>query len=541
MRGIFKNKIVLIVILIFGFCGLSQAELNDWAEGGYGQEDGATRDYYNLGGKLAWKNFMGDWIDASDFPQGLSPYSHAFIKDTDSIQMVEWNVTNLVKEWLTGTIQNHGLFLHVIAGKGSYNFRSREYTENKNQRPQLIIILDDGKIFSIEPEADTYLNPTTYKSLGGKSDFLSISSGSKGNNALIRFPLDSLSDRSIISAHLRLTTFAQYGNSNSLIGIFRCDQGTLYSAIAQNGIAENYYKDIGISKHEDVIFATGFEKKKWLKEWSSALYNYDTIDYDTERNFSPLSGRALRFWLVKGSHYGSGLKYKFQEKIGYEPEKIFFRYYLRLANNWNQAISGGKLPGFAGTYDKAGWGGRKPNGFDGWSARGTFLPTIQEKSNPLVGRTPIGTYCYNASQPTKYGEIWIWNQGKHGFPVPDKWYCIEQYLELNTPGEKNGIIMAWIDGYQVFEKTDILFRLSENLKIEHVLPNLYHGGKAVSPHDQHIYIDNVVIAKSYIGPMNVNCPESNPKCKEETEHSDSSFFSPFIEWCKSKVLEMQKK
>lgn len=48
---------------------------------------------------------------------------------------------------------------------------------------------------------------------------------------------------------------------------------------------------------------------------------------------------------------------------------------------------------------------------------------------------------------------------------------------------------------------DLRFRLTDKLKIEQVWMNLYHGGMTPSPHDQHVFIDNVVIAKSYIGPM----------------------------------------
>jgi hypothetical protein len=31
--------------------------------------------------------------------------------------------------------------------------------------------------------------------------------------------------------------------------------------------------------------------------------------------------------------------------------------------------------------------------------------------------------------------------------------------------------------------------------------NVYYGGKPPSPKDQHLFIDNVVIAREYIGPM----------------------------------------
>ena len=39
------------------------------------------------------------------------------------------------------------------------------------------------------------------------------------------------------------------------------------------------------------------------------------------------------------------------------------------------------------------------------------------------------------------------------------------------------------------------------MKIEQIWMNVYHGGKKPSPHDQHLFIDNVVIATKYIGPM----------------------------------------
>ena len=80
--------------------------------------------------------------------------------------------------------------------------------------------------------------------------------------------------------------------------------------------------------------------------------------------------------------------------------------------------------------------------------------------------------------------------------------CIrDRYCQLNSPGKKNGILRGWVDGHAAFEKTDVRFRLTDKLKIEQVWMNLYHGGKAPSPHDQHTFMDNVVIARSYIGPM----------------------------------------
>ena len=204
--------------------------------------------------------------------------------------------------------------------------------------------------------------------------------------------------------------------------------------------------------------------------------------------------------IAEGATGALNTLYKFKREIGEEPEEIFFRYYLRLADDWNQTLQGGKMPGISGTYGVAGWGGRKVDGTDGWSARGSFSLTIPE-GNPLAGLTPMGNYCYHADMKGYYGNVWIWQEGYRGFLENNRWYCVEQYLKMNTPGEKDGIIRAWIDGGPAFEKTDIRFRLVDKLKIEQIWMNVYHGGKKPSPYDQHLYIDNVVIARKYIGPM----------------------------------------
>jgi hypothetical protein len=78
--------------------------------------------------------------------------------------------------------------------------------------------------------------------------------------------------------------------------------------------------------------------------------------------------------------------FKFDKQVGTEPEEVYFRYYLRLADDWNQIVQGGKLPGISGTYGRAGWGGRKSNGKNGWSARGLFKMTVPAE-NPLAGTT----------------------------------------------------------------------------------------------------------------------------------------------------------
>jgi hypothetical protein len=198
--------------------------------------------------------------------------------------------------------------------------------------------------------------------------------------------------------------------------------------------------------------------------------------------------------------------YQFRKKTGAEPQEIYFRYYLRFGDDWNQTLDGGQMPGIGGTYGRAGWGGRKVNGKDGWSSRGAFRLTLPE-GNPLGGKQTLGFYCYHADMTGNYGDIWVWNKDYRGFLDNNRWYCVEQYVKLNTPGKDggkgalDGVLRAWIDGRPAFEKTDIRFRDVESLKVDEVWLNVYHGGTKPSPRDQHLYVDNVVIARSYIGPM----------------------------------------
>ncbi|MHB8898114.1 MAG: hypothetical protein ACYC6Y_05155, partial [Thermoguttaceae bacterium] len=135
-----------------------------------------------------------------------------------------------------------------------------------------------------------------------------------------------------------------------------------------------------------LVFRCDFQSDRWYQEWDerAAPAHVEPVESDPKLRFEPLAGKALRIQIEKGGHYGVSLAYRFQKRLGYEPEEIYFRYYLRFADDWNPR-QGGKLPGIGGTYGRAGWGGRPVHGDDGWSARGLF-------EGQKGGRTPIGYY-----------------------------------------------------------------------------------------------------------------------------------------------------
>ncbi len=99
----------------------------------------------------------------------------------------------------------------------------------------------------------------------------------------------------------------------------------------------------------------------------------------------------------------------------------------------------------------------------------------------------------------KYGDNWVWDGS--GFPglANNRWYCIEQYVKMNTPGKNDGVLRGWVDDNLVFEKTDVRMRDVDKLKIETVWINVYHGGTWTARNDQHLFIDDVTIGPTRIG------------------------------------------
>ena len=245
----------------------------------------------------------------------------------------------------------------------------------------------------------------------------------------------------------------------------------------------------GAGSDEDVVFRCDFEAEDWRKSWGEVGHrdNLEIVTSDPTLKFKPLRGRAVRVRIRKDGHYGGSLVCRFKKQSGTEPEEIYFRYYLRFADDWDPK-RGGKLPGVAGTYGRAGWGGRRVDGKNGWSARGLFKGREE-------GKTPVGYYCYHVDQKSRYGDNFLWKPSLEN----NRWYCLEQYVKLNTPGKHDGVLRGWIDGKIAFEKTDVRFRDVASLKIETVWMNFYHGGKWSSPTDDHVYIDEVVISRKRIG------------------------------------------
>jgi hypothetical protein len=380
--------------------------------------------------------------------------------------------------------------------QGTASFHSRE-ADDPAQRPVLLLTLANDRIVQVGPAADTYLACSTVRSLGCAK----VLRAGGDTNAVLQFHLP-VSNEQIVRAILRLSTTDRQHGSTALGVYALAPPIALGTQTPQTGLAAQYPGDSGIERDADVILFESFESSDWKRHWSEVgdTPTFTPVALDSALRFESLRGKALRVNVAKDAHFGLNIIYRFRDKVGSEPDEIYFRYYLRLANDWRPTRDGGKLPGIAGTYGRGGWGGRKADGTNGWSMRGGFGKTI-EAPHPMAGSTPIGTYAYLPETDGLYGEYWPWSSGRPGALSNNRWYCIEQHVRLNTPGRRDGVVQVWIDGIPAFERTDIRARDVPELRIDEIWLNVYHGGTAVSPHDQHLFIDNVVIARRYIGPI----------------------------------------
>ena len=203
---------------------------------------------------------------------------------------------------------------------------------------------------------------------------------------------------------------------------------------------------------------------------------------------------GLRVSVPRGSHYGADFHLHLEDTAAKDPDRLYFRYYLKFDSDW-VSRSSGKLPGFSGVYGSSGKGGSQSSPSNpGWSARLMFSP-----NNGDDGRVPIGYYVYHLGQETQYGDNVGWNQA--GRLQPGEWYCLEGQVKMNTPGVADGSLQAWVDGTPALDFSGLEFRRPDEpeITIESFWFNVYYGGKQVPDRSLGLTIDEVIVDTHRVG------------------------------------------
>jgi hypothetical protein len=83
-------------------------------------------------------------------------------------------------------------------------------------------------------------------------------------------------------------------------------------------------------------------------------------------------------------------------------------------------------------------------------------------------------------------------------PARGRWYCYELMVQANTPGERDGRIAFWVDGRLAADFPNLRLRSVSSLRINRVDIGLYESRQNGL---RRVWIDDVVAATTYIGPM----------------------------------------
>ena len=463
----------------------------------YDGPDGVNCEFLNLGGGVRWGVKQGEWIDRGGLRNGQVPFATDQVPPTDNRSFTEWDVTGLVSGWLDGSWPNDGIVITSAPGVASYvvEYFSRE-ASSESRRPSIDLQWHDGSVTTVYATADSVLDCSTTASQGQKP-IIKLGSNYRG---VFQFSLGKPAGK-LRKATLRLRRSGGYYGP-AAFSVYRLAPPVPARQIPMepSGIASRARSATDLAGMPDVLFVEDFESSDWESHWTEIDKHgtFERVSDDPGLLFKPRHGKALKVTVPANSTLGLNMSLHFRQRLGYEPEEAYFRYALRLADNWRPTLDGGKLPGLSGTYGRAGWGNRAVDGTDGWSTRGAFYRMAAE-GNPLYGLERIGSYVYQPDHQGEYGEVWEWGEGGTAPLALNRWYTIEQYVKLNTLGKHDGVLMAWIDGRLVLHRYDIRFRDTSQLKIEKLWMNVYHGGTKPPGKDLSLYVDDIVVARRYVG------------------------------------------
>jgi len=252
----------------------------------------------------------------------------------------------------------------------------------------------------------------------------------------------------------------------------------------------------GLEGRSDVVWFEDFESPDWKRHFTRVGENAELTD-DPGIVFG--GRRSLVVRSTRGEHGSVGASV-------YAPggfEKLHVRYCIYFPKEflWGQGrYAHLKLFSQSGRLSGGRWAGYTPAG---------TRPTGKDKFSCTIAAKPktgeLEFYYYHPDQRGGYGD-------HKAFGVTlerGRWHSLETMVKVNSVGEKDGEIACWLDGKLVGEVKGLRFRDIDDLKIRSVGFSNYWGGAGdenTAPVDQTHYIDNMVMATDYIGP--VQSPET---------------------------------
>jgi hypothetical protein len=309
---------------------------------------------------------------------------------------------------------------------------------------------------------------------------------------------------------------ANEGGSSADAGGSSADAGDADTGGSNGGgIAVKYPGDVGIENDPDVIFADGFETYGQVSDLSQKWDNFFQVS-QTRIVTDPASvfagQKALEFTLPQQTvELSNGV----QKILTTELDLLYLRFYSKFDKSFDVTGSSHNGGGINAHYFSG------FNATPGVPANGTnkYLIEYECWRGQVTDKSPgqLNVYIYHPEQRSNYGDHFfpsglvqpntsIPNNFGPGFvpqtdvtPDLDRWYEYEVMLKANTAGKRDGRVTLWLDGKMIGDFPNLRFRDVDTLKIDRFNLSLHAGSNPVGV--THKWYDNVVAAKSYIGPM----------------------------------------
>jgi len=255
------------------------------------------------------------------------------------------------------------------------------------------------------------------------------------------------------------------------------------------GIAAKYPGDAGIERDPDVLFSESFETDSWKKTWQEIAYP-EFKEIETDPKIVLTGKRCLRLPLTERGDAG-WMHYWWEGS-----DEVYLRYYFRLSKggDWRN----NKLLQLHGHPKGERYGpgaGKRPTGFD-TVCSGTGV--MGAKGPPW---TDILLYTYWPHQKGDYGDNVRPNQGVTPGVNEEEWTCYEVMVKLNDVGKENGEQRLWVNGRLVVEQTGMEWRKTDKLVMNNIMLSTNTSTPPKPGEKRAVWIDGVVLAKHYIGPI----------------------------------------
>jgi hypothetical protein len=249
----------------------------------------------------------------------------------------------------------------------------------------------------------------------------------------------------------------------------------------------------------DVIYRNDFEDDplgtytvaNLNQDWNHPLWENGVSEGNAEIVATEEGGKAFRFLYPEGTN----MSVNWHLQLSRSYEELYYAYRLRIPEEF-VFNKGGKFGGFCGGTCTT--GGERADGTNGWSVRTTWKGETVSR-HPAEGLGSIVAYVYHADQPADNGQHYYWGSidGNWRYYSMGEWDWLETRVKMNTPGQNDGIVQAWLNGELVLDIRDFKFRDVDTFAID-TFTMMSMFSSVASVKDEYADIDEVIISTTPI-------------------------------------------